>query len=270
MSRSRLRRGLPWRQREPERRPRRGRPAVSLGGNLGGGRGRGGADFRPVKGDSGGGRRGHGLLRPGWRWKNRPSHAQPAAAWAGSPMLMIRPDAAAMTAAWRPTLPALEDTALEMAESGLTLTGAALWRPRVLLEDTTEASPNACEVSCRIRMGVTRPFHMHGILPVPCFPASPQGLLAKPVIGSPASARRLLRTDLAVVAELGNPLKDADFFKSRRVLNGTTVSITCHITITARRFHFGLFCDRRLHVGSRKITIRSRVLETTVEGPGRL
>ena len=48
---------------------------------------------------------------------------------AGTPKVSTRPDAAAMTAAWRPTDPAFEATAFEMDSNGLVRTGVARWRP---------------------------------------------------------------------------------------------------------------------------------------------
>ncbi|MCU1573248.1 MAG: hypothetical protein JWO93_1330 [Micrococcaceae bacterium] len=108
------------------------------------------------------------------------------AACAGRPTLRIRPDAAAMTAAWRPTVPAFADTALDSVVSALALPTAARWRPKVLFGDTLKASPNACEVSCRIRMGVTRPVHSAGICCSNCLPASPQGLQVRsPLLVTP-------------------------------------------------------------------------------------
>src|SRR6185312_8036069 len=52
------------------------------------------------------------------------------APWAGTPSVSTRPEAAAMTAAWRPTEPALEETALEIDSNGLVRTGVARCRPR--------------------------------------------------------------------------------------------------------------------------------------------
>src|SRR6478752_531533 len=51
-----------------------------------------------------------------------------SAAFAGRPMLRIRPDAAATTAAWRPTVPAFALTALDTASRGLVRTVCARWR----------------------------------------------------------------------------------------------------------------------------------------------
>src|SRR6478609_2806073 len=51
-----------------------------------------------------------------------------SAAVAGRPMLRMRPDAAATTAAWRPTVPAFALTALDTASRGLVRTVCARWR----------------------------------------------------------------------------------------------------------------------------------------------
>ena len=48
-----------------------------------------------------------------------------SAALAGSPMLRIRPVAAAMTAAWRPTVPAFALTAVDTGPNGLVRTVCA-------------------------------------------------------------------------------------------------------------------------------------------------
>jgi hypothetical protein len=73
---------------------------------------------------------------------------------AGMPAVRANPEAAAITAAERPMDPALDETALEIVSSGLVRTETARWRPVAVLLNTLKASPNACEVSCRIRMGV--------------------------------------------------------------------------------------------------------------------
>ena len=59
---------------------------------------------------------------------SRTAGAEP---WAGRPMERTSPEAAATTAAWRPTVPALEDTACDTVASGLERTGVARWRAMV-------------------------------------------------------------------------------------------------------------------------------------------
>src|SRR3954447_1915699 len=51
-----------------------------------------------------------------------------SAAVAGRPMLRMSPEAAATTAAWRPTVPAFALTALDIASKGLVRTVCARWR----------------------------------------------------------------------------------------------------------------------------------------------
>ncbi|AOY73834.1 hypothetical protein ARZXY2_4335 (plasmid) [Arthrobacter sp. ZXY-2] len=52
-----------------------------------------------------------------------------SAAWAAMPLVKTRPDAAAMTAAWRPTPPALSATDLDRTARALVWTGTARRRP---------------------------------------------------------------------------------------------------------------------------------------------
>src|SRR5688572_19911706 len=59
-----------------------------------------------------------------------------SAALAGMPTLRTRPEAAATTAAWRPTVPALALTALDTAPSGFLRTVCARWRAELWREDT--------------------------------------------------------------------------------------------------------------------------------------
>jgi hypothetical protein len=62
-------------------------------------------------------------------------------AFAAIPEVRTSPEAAAITAAWRPTPPTLELTAFEMTEIGLVLTTSARWRPRAVFEDKKDPLP---------------------------------------------------------------------------------------------------------------------------------
>jgi hypothetical protein len=63
------------------------------------------------------------------------------AALAAMPEVRTSPEAAAITAAWRPTPPTLELTAFVMTEIGLVLTTSARWRPRAVFEDKKDPLP---------------------------------------------------------------------------------------------------------------------------------
>ncbi len=97
-----------------------------------------------------------------------------SAAWAAMEPVRTRPEAAAMTAAWRPAPDALLATALEMEMNGLGRTLSALRRPRRMREDMKEPLPMPARLA--VGFGWESPGHY----PPLCsgsFVTSPQGAL---------------------------------------------------------------------------------------------
>src|SRR6478752_1778722 len=138
------------------------------------------------------------------------------------PLVRTRPEAAIITAAWRPTVPGLTENA-EVRPAG----ASERWRAAVVLEVMFVASPNACEVSCRIRMGGTRPrtrqSGLCGFTPRPAGAARQKWfprLCQKVAFGSRAAA------------ELGNRLGSARIGNKQAPINGNDSAPDCHIQVT--------------------------------------
>jgi len=144
------------------------------------------------------------------------------------PTLRISPDAAAITAAWRPTVPALAVTALDTEFNGFVRTVCARWRAEVLRVDTKVASPNAYEVSCRIRMGVTRPLGFLGSFCDLTPRSSCEDQNWFPRLCQTMSCERTLSG-----GRVRQSTQERQLRKSWRALNGTGIPNECHIQVTA-------------------------------------
>ncbi len=111
-----------------------------------------------------------------------------SAAWAATEPVRTSPEAAAITAAWRPAPEALLATALEMEMNGLGRTLSALRRPRRMREDMKEPLPMPARLA--VGFGWESPGHY---LPLSgSFVTSPQGTLVSGPNWVPRLCRRFV------------------------------------------------------------------------------
>src|SRR6478736_2942579 len=78
-------------------------------------------------------------------------------AWAGAPTPKAMPDAAATARAGRPSERACDLAVRARPSSAMERAGVARWRAVVRFFDTVDRLSHACGVSCRVRVGDTRP-----------------------------------------------------------------------------------------------------------------
>ena len=118
---------------------------------------------------------------------------------AGIPMLATRPEDIARTTPPRPIVPTCSVTALDNDERGVFDRTGARWRAGTRV--VTVNLSDACEVSCRVRVGET-PGRWTAQLSNDRLGFTPRSVSRRPECGSPASAMRCGTTPWAV-AELG-------------------------------------------------------------------